>query len=161
MLKADILHDQIMDLCAKITDVELSNRDQVEDFVRNFTALTYDHCMFGLMHDYYVHDVEVLRENALRLRGVEEVIADRQALLAAYPDLKTDVQQVIVAPDTKGGYKVFRRMYLSGTNTGPSKMGPATGEELGANSLCLSMFYLSKIDGSWRITYEMDMRTTR
>ncbi len=161
MLKADMLHDEIMDLCGKIENVELNSRDDVEAFVRSFTKLTYDHCMFGLMHDYYVYDVEVLRENALRLRGVEEVIADRQALLAAYPNLKTNVQQVIVAPDKKGGFKVFRRMYLTGTNTGPSKKGPATGEELGDTNLALSMFYLSKIDGSWRITYEMDMRTTR
>ncbi len=161
MLKADILHDEIMDLCAKVENVELNNRDDVEAFVRAYTKLTYDHCMFGMMHDYYIYDVEVLRENALRLRGVEQVIADRQALLAAYPNLKTDVQKVIVAPDNKGGWRVFRRMYLTGTNTGPSRKGPATGEELGENSLALSMFYLSLIDGQWRITYEMDMRTTR
>ncbi len=161
MLKADILHDEIMELCGSIENLELNNRDEVEAFVRAFTKLTYDHCMFGLMHDYYLHDVEVLRENALRLRGVEAVIADRQALLAAYPDLKTDVQKVIVSPDGKGGYRVFRRMYLSGTNTGPSSKGMATGEELGDNSLALSMFYLSKVDEQWRITYEMDMRTTR
>ena len=161
MLRADILHDEIMELCDSIKDVELKNRDDVESFVRAFTKLTYDHCMFGLMHDYYQYEVEVLRENALRLRGVEEVIADRQSLLAAYPNLKTRIDRVIVAPDGKGGYKVFRRMYLSGTNSGPSAKGPATGEELGDNSLALSMFYLSKIDGAWKITYEMDMRTTR
>ncbi len=161
MLRADMLHDEIMDLCRAIENVDLVNRDDVEAFVRAYTKLTYDHCMFGLMHDYYLYDCEVLRENALRLRGVEEIIADRQALLAAYPDLKTNVEQVIVAPDTKGGFKVFRRMYISGTNTGPSRFGPATGEALGDRSLALTMFYLSKIDGQWRITYEMDMRSTR
>ncbi len=160
MLKADILHDEIMELCQSIQEVTLDNRDQVETFVRNFTKLTYDHCMFGLMHDHYLYDCEVLRENCRRLGGVEEIIADRQALLAAYPDLKTKVEQVIVAPDGKGGYKIFRRMYFTGTNTGPSKAGAATGEEL-ENSLALTMFYLSKIDGQWRITYEMDMRSTR
>lgn len=158
MLKADIYHDEIMKLCGEIERLELNNRDDVEHFVRNFTRLTYDYCMFGLMYDYYVFDVEVLRENALRLHGVEEVVTDRQALLAAFPNLKTHVEHVIVSPDGKGGWRVFRRMYLSGTNTGPSCHGPATGRDLGDRNLALSMFYLSKIDGQWKITHEMDMR---
>lgn len=158
MLKADMYHDEIMSLCADIENLDLKTRDDVERFVRSFTKLTYDHCMFGLMYDYYVHDVEVLRENAGRLHGVEAVITDRQALLAAFPDLQTRIEHVIVAPDNKGGWRIFRRMYLSGTNTGPSMHGPATGEKLGDNNLTLSMFYMSQVDGQRRITHEMDMR---
>ncbi len=159
MLKADQYHDEIMELCASIQNLQLENRDEVEAFVRSFTKLTYDYCMFGLMYDFYQYDAEMLRENAVRLHGVEEIIADRQALLSAFPDLKTKVERVIVAPDGRGGWRVFRRMYLSGTNTGPSCYGPATGRELGDRNLSLSMFYLSRIDGAWRITGEMDMRS--
>lgn len=159
MLKADIYHDEIIKLCDTIEGLELNTRDDVETFVRCFTSLTYDYCMFGLMYDYYVADCEVLRENAVRLRGAEEIIRDRQALLAAFPDLKTRIERVIVSPDANGGWRVFRRMYYTGTNTGPNQYGPATGRELGDKNLALSMFYLSKIDGKWRITYEMDMRT--
>lgn len=158
MLKADQMHDEIMALCADIEQPVLETRDDVERFVRSFTKLTYDHCMFGLLYDYYLYDVEVLRENAVRLRGVERVIADRQALLAAFPDLKTKIEHVIVSPDNNGGWRVFRRMYFSGTNTGPSVFGPATGRSLGERNLTLSMFYLSKIDGQWKITHEMEMR---
>lgn len=158
MLKADQYHDEIMALCEGIENLELSCRDDVEKFVRNFTKLTYDYCMFGLMYDYYIYDIEVVRENALRLHGVEELITDRQSLLAAFPNLKTNVEKVIVSPDDKGGWKVFRRMYLSGNHTGPSPYGMGTGRSLGEYNLALSMFYLSKIEEQWRITYEMDMR---
>lgn len=158
MLKADIYHDEIMALCTAIEKPELRDRDAVEKFVRSYTKLTYDHCMFGLMYDYYVSDIEVLRENALRLRGVDAVVADRQALLAAFPNLKTNIEHVIVSPDDNGGWRIFRRMYLSGQNTGPSMHGPATGKDLGDRNLALSMFYMSKVGDSWRITYEMDMR---
>lgn len=158
MLKADTYHDEIMALCAEIENPELVDRDAVERFVRSYTKLTYDYCMFGLMYDYYVSDIEVLRENAVRLHGVDAVVTDRQALLAAFPNLKTNVEHVIVSPDETGGWRIFRRMYLSGQNTGPSAHGPATGRDLGDRNLALSMFYMSKIDGRWRITYEMDMR---
>lgn len=69
MLKADQLHDEIMALCADIEQPVLETRDDVERFVRSFTKLTYDYCMFGLLYDYYLYDVEVLRENAVHLRG--------------------------------------------------------------------------------------------
>lgn len=158
MLRADQLHDEIMELCTDIENPSLENRDDVERFVRSFTKLTYDYCMFGLLYDYYVYNVEVLRENAVRLRGVESVIADRQALLAAFPDLKTRIEHVIVSPDKNGGWRVFRRMYFSGTHTGPSAFGAPTGRSLGDRNLTLSMFYLSKIDGKWQIAFEMEMR---
>lgn len=158
MLKADIYHDEIMSLCANINSMQLNNRDDVESFVRDFTKLTYDYCMFGLLYDYYIENIEVLRENALRLHGINALIVDRQALMAAFPDLKSHIEHVIVSPDGSGGWRVFRRMYLSGTNTGPSQYGPATGQVLGDRNLNLSMFYISQIEGKWRITYEMDMR---
>ena len=61
---------------------------------------------------YFDTDVEVLRENAVRLRGVERVIADRQALLAAFPDLKTKSQQrnVVLHPEfVNGKYALYTR----------------------------------------------------
>lgn len=158
MLKADQYHDEIMALCAVLEKAQMQDRDEVEHFVRAFTKLTFDYAMFGLMFDYYLYDVEVLRENAVTLHGVQEVITERQALLAAFPNLKTDVGHVIISPDGNGGWKVFRRMYVHGTHTGPSAHGLGTGRELGNDCLSLSMFYLSKIDGQWKITYEMDMR---
>ena len=156
MLQADLYHDEILALCGELEGLDLQTRDDVERFVRALTKLTYDHCMFGLLYDYYSYDVEVLRENARRLHGVEEVVVDRQALLAAFPDLKTRVEHVIVAPGQAGGWRVFRRMYLSGTNTGPSWKGPATFRSLGEQNLTL--FYIAKEEGTWKVTHEMEMR---
>lgn len=155
----DIKADKIKELSKKIESVELKSKSDVVEFVKNYTTLTYDYQMIGLVYDYYKQDVEVLKENRIRLRGVEALVHDRQILLAAFPDLKTKIENIIVAGNSEEGYKVFRRMRYKGTNTGYSKYGAPTGKSLGNSCLGLSMFYLNKIQGDWKITYEMDMRS--
>ena len=48
--------------------------------------------------------------------------------------------------------------FRSGTNTGPSWKGPATFRSLGEQNLTLSMFYIAKEKGTWKVTHEMEMR---
>ncbi|MFD9628328.1 ester cyclase [Peribacillus muralis] len=153
------LADQIKDYSKKIKNIELIGKSETVEFVKNYTALTYDYQMVGMIYDYYKEDVEVLKENRIRLRGIDELVHDRQVLLAAFPDLRTKIENIIVSGDEEKGYKVFRRMRYEGTNTGYSPYGPPTGKELGNECLGLSMFYLNKLDGKWKITYEMDMRS--
>lgn len=155
----DIMADKIRDLSNKLENVELENRDDVKEFVKNYTTLIYDYQMVGLIYDYYTDDIEVLKENRIRLRGIQELVHDRQVLLAAFPDLKTKIENVIVSGDAEEGYKVFRRMRYEGTNTGHTPYGPPTGRKLGNDCLGLSMFYLNKVNGKWKITHEMDMRS--
>lgn len=156
---ANINADKIRDLSKKIENVELNERTDVIEFVKNYTMLTYDYQMVGLIYDYYKEDVEVLKENRIRLKGLDQLVHDRQVLLAAFPNIKTKIENVIVSGNVEEGYKVFRRMKYEGTNTGYSPYGPPTGKRLGNACLGLSMFYLNKIDGKWKITYEMDMRS--
>lgn len=156
----NMLADEIKDCSQKIKDIELREKADVVEFVKSYTTMTYDYQMVGCIYDYYKEDVEVLKENRIRLKGIDELVHDRQILLAAFPDLKTKIENIIVSGDEEKGYKVFRRMRYEGTNTGYSPYGPPTGKELGDKCLGLSMFYLNKLDGKWKITYEMDMRSS-
>ena len=156
---ADINADEIKELMKDMENVDLKTKEDVKRFVTSFTKLTYDHMMFGLMIDFYEKDVEVLKENRNRIKGIEAVVYDRQVLKAAFPNLTTKIGNLIVTGNAEDGYKIFRRMRYEGDNTGASQYGPATGKSLGKSCLGLSMFYMKKINGSWKITHEMDMRS--
>ena len=158
-MQAEINQDKIKELVEGLKDLDLLTKEDVKKFVTNYTKLTYDYIMFGLMYQYYVTDIEVLKENRVRLKGVEAVVNDRQELLAAFPNIKTKIGNIIVSGNAEEGYKIFRRMYYEGTSTGASQYGPATGKKLGDCCLGLTMFYMQKINGNWMITSEMDMRS--
>ena len=157
---ADINTDKIKELLEAIKNIDLKDKSDVKAFVKNYTALIFNHQMVGLIYDYYQENVEVLKENRVRLKGIEAVVQDKQVLLAAFPDLKVKIENIIVSKDGEGGFKVFRRMRYEGTNSGHTKFGPPTGKSLGNACLGLSMFYMDKKSGSWKITHEMDMRST-
>jgi predicted ester cyclase len=157
---ADINMDRIEELSEAIEAIELKNVKEVEAFVRNYTTLIWDYKMIGKIYDYYQPDIEVIREDRILIKGVDKVVEDVTILLAAFPDMKVDIENVIVSGNQEEGYKIFRRMRYKGTNKGYSRFGPPTGKSLGNNCLALSMFYLKKIDGAWKITSEMDMRST-
>jgi hypothetical protein len=157
---ADINADKIKALSETIKNIDLKDKSDVKEFVKNYTALIYNHQMVGLIYDFYEENVEVLKENRIRLKGIESVVQDKQVLLAAFPDLKVKIENIIVSEDGEGGFKIFRRMRYEGTNIGYTKFGPPTGKSLGNECLGLSMFYMNKKNGSWKITHEMDMRST-
>lgn len=156
---ADICADKIKELLQAIKNIDLKEKSDVKQFVRDYTTLIYDYQMVGLIYDYYKEDVEVLKENRVRLKGVEAVVKDRQVLLAAFPDLKTKIENIIVSGNAQDGWKIFRRMRYKGTNNGYSEFGPPTGKKMGNNCLGLSMFYMRKLNNRWKITHEMDMRS--
>jgi len=156
---ADINADKIKALSEAVKNIDLKDKSDVKEFVKNYTALIYDHQMIGLIYDYYQENVEILKEDRIRLKGIEAVVQDKQELLAAFPDLKVKIENIIVSGDAENGYKIFRRMRYEGTNSGYTKYGPPTGKSLGNACLGLSMFYMDKKSGQWQITHEMDMRS--
>ena len=157
---ADINADKIKELSETIKNIDLKDKSDVKAFVTNYTALIYNHQMVGLIYDFYDENIEILKENRIRLKGIEAVVQDKQVLLAAFPDLKVKIENIIVSEDGNGGFKIFRRMRYEGTNSGYTKFGTPTENSLGNACLGLSMFYMDKKSGNWKITHEMDMRST-
>lgn len=155
----DIYADDMNKLLRDIKNVDLKEKSDVADFVTKYTTLIYNYNMIGLIYDYYKEDIEVLKEDKLRLKGVDAVVNDMLELQAAFPNLRVKIENTIISGNAEDGYKVFRRMKYTGTNTGYSKYGAATGNELGNNCFGLSMLYINNIDGKWKVTGEIDMRS--
>ena len=152
--------DDIKELTNIVDNAELNQTSDVEVFMKAYLKLIWDYKMVGKISDYYVNDILVYRENGDDLKGVKALIQDTFAMLAAFPDMKIIVEDVIVVPtEDEKGFEVFSRRYLTGTNSGFSKYGPPTGKKLGKVCLNLSMLTIRKVNGKWKIVDERCMHS--
>ena len=78
---------------------------------------------------------------------IEDVVRSVADLLAAFPNLRTNIENVIVYKVTDDFYKVSKRLHYWGNNCGASKYGPPTGKSLSNNCLSMSLLPLKRIDG--------------
>jgi predicted ester cyclase len=151
----------IKELSDKVENAELNNIVEVEEFFRAYMKLIWDYKMIGMIYNYYDDNVVIHCENGKELVGVEAFVKDTSALLAAFPDAKLIIEDVIVVGNVDDGYQLFSRRYVDGTNLGASKYGPPTGKKLGKVCLNLSMIIIKKIDNKWKIIDERCMHSAR
>ena len=152
--------DEKMDAIWRMSDVvyspTLDTPDQVREFITCLTKLIYDYKMVGLVYDFYPEEVEYHKQSGIRYSHPDEIAIQINELEAAFPDLHTEIDHIIVYRAAPDCWKVFRRMRLKGTNLGFSPNGPATGKPLGERCLNLSMLYLKQVDGAWKIPFEVN-----
>merc|ERR1712046_386173 len=65
----------------------------------------------------------------------------------AFPDLKIHITDVFCYGNDIDGYKTVMPDILTGTNTGPSAYGPATGEKVRYSGTAVC--YVQKVLGRW------------
>lgn len=156
MLRSDERADEIRRLSAAVDNPDLRCNDDVRQFVRDFTSLIWDHKIIGEVYRLYPEHVEYHKQNRRELNTADEVAKQILGFTAAFPDLRADVEHVIVYKVSDDFYKVFRRLRYKGTNLGFSEVGPATGRSLEDRCLNLSLFHLRRIDGRWQIPFEVN-----
>ncbi|MBT4290867.1 MAG: hypothetical protein HOD92_26375 [Deltaproteobacteria bacterium] len=154
VLQSDINSDKIKQLESKIEAIEINGKQDVIDFFKAFTSLVWDYKMPGRIYDFYKDDIVVQTSNWNELNGIEAVVIDTLDFMAAFPDMKVNLDDIIVQEIPEKGFKVFRRLYFEGSNIGTNKYGKSTGKSLGKDCLCLSMIDFEKVDGEWLITNE-------
>jgi predicted ester cyclase len=154
MLLSDMYSDEIKKLEGIIKDIEIEGKQDVIDFFNAFTSLVWDFKMPGRIYDFYKDDIVVQTSNWNKLNGIEAVVIDALDFMAAFPDLKVNLDDIIVQGTVEKGFKVFRRLYFEGSNIGINKYGKSTGKSLGKDCLCLSMIDFENVAGEWLITNE-------
>ncbi|MDF2614490.1 MAG: hypothetical protein K0S71_2276 [Clostridia bacterium] len=153
---SDLYMDTIDELMEAVDNCKFEDKEEVRSFVCNLTKLVYDYKMMGKLYDFYLEDVEYHKQNRRRIHGVVDLVHNVLDMCAEFPDLKTDIENVIVYKVDDTFYKVFRRLRYKGTNSGYSKYGPPTGKSLGDNCLNLSLMHLKKVDGQWKFVFEVN-----
>ncbi|MFQ7473309.1 MAG: ester cyclase [Anaerovoracaceae bacterium] len=155
-MKSDVYMDAIEKLCDDVYNNPMKDVEDARQYVKDITALIYDYKMLGMIYDFYAEDAEVIKQNCEKLIGPDAFFKNVSPFLAAFPDLTADVENIIVNKENDESFKVFRRLRYKGTNTGISKYGKATGKSLENKCLNLTLMYIKKINGKWKITFAVD-----
>ena len=148
--------DEIWRLSDLVSDPQLETAEDVRAYIRALTALIYDYKMVGLIYDVYAEDVEYHKQSGIRLHSPDDIARQVTELTAVFPDLRAQIDHIIVSDQGPDFFKVFRRLRFQGTCTGFSPYGPATGKSLGDRCLNLTMMYLKRIEGQWKIVFEVN-----
>lgn len=156
VMQADKKTDMILHLMNEVSHPDLQNKDDVRQFVVNFTKLIWDYKIIGEVYHLYNSDIEYHKQDWIELHSPQEIAHQILDFTAAFPDLTTDIEHIIVYKVNDNFYKVFRRLRYKGTNLGFSSHGPATKKDLGEKCLNLSLFHLKRIDQTWIITFEVN-----
>ena len=151
-----IYQEEIKRLQGVMANIEIKTNDDVREFITTLTKLIYDYKMIGLIYDYYTENIEYHKQNKQVFLNIEDVVRSVADLCAAFPNLRTNIENIIVYKQDEDFYKVSRRLHYWGNNYGVSKYGPPTGKSLANNCLNMSMIYLQRIDGAWKITFEIN-----
>lgn len=152
----DIYADEIKRLVAEVDSADFQTNDDVRNFIYNLTKLVYDYKMIGKIYDFYSKDVEYHKQNKVLFHDIEDVVRDVAAFEAAFPNLKTNIESIIVYKVDNDFYKVSKRLHYWGNNYGIGKYGVATGKSLANNCMSMSIIHLKRIKGEWKITFEIN-----
>ena len=153
---SDIYIDRIDELTEAVDQCKFQDKEEVRRFIKNLTHLVYDYKMIGKLYDFYLEDVEYHKQNRRRLDGVEALVNNVLDMCAEFPDLKADVENIIVYKVDDDFYKIFRRLRYKGTNLGHSRNGEPTGKSLEDKCLNLSLMHLKRVDGAFKIVFEVN-----
>ena len=160
-MKCDPKMDAIWQMSDVVASPRLDTPDQVREYVTCLTKLIYDYKMVGLIYDCCAEDVEYHKQSGIRFSHPDQIAIQINELEAAFPDLHTEIDHIIVYRAGPDCWKVFRRMRLMGTSLGFTPYGPATGKTLGDRCLNLTMLYLKQVEGTWKITFAVNSDSER
>jgi predicted ester cyclase len=80
----------------------------------------------GLCHSYYGPETPIFMDGG-DVVGAARVVANTEARLLAFPDFHGVIDDTVWTGDEATGYRTSMRWTWSGTGSGPSIFGPATG----------------------------------
>lgn len=148
-----------MDIFAKFNAQEELD---VDAFVRETTYVIWDLKMVGAIYACYTEETVINGADGSKVCGADQVVADTMAWLTAFPDLKIVIRDVIWSGNAVDGYRSSMPWSYTGTNTGVSKYGPATGKQLTMeNNLGIANCLIQKVNGKWTYVDEYSTYDTQ
>ncbi|MFD9625506.1 hypothetical protein [Peribacillus muralis] len=144
-----------------VDNCKFETAEQVCELFEAYTHLIWKYKQVGRIYDFYYDDMIIHREGGNDLIGIDQVVQDTLACLAAFPDMEFKFYGIHGVGNQVDGFRFGQAVYFAGTNTGISKYGPGNGESLPPHEcvdLCECL--IKKIDGRWRVVEEWGTRST-
>lgn len=98
-------------------------------FVENTLNTIWNQKMVGAIYETFASGIRVYRSCQEELYGQESLMVEIVERLAAFPDLRLTIENVIWQGSAEQGYRVSVRMNFAGHNLGGSRYGAATQHE--------------------------------
>ncbi len=98
-------------------------------FVENTLDTIWNQKMVGAIYETFAPGIRVHRSSQEELYGQESLMVEIVERLAAFPDLRLTIENIIWQGSAEQGYRVSVRMNFAGHNLGVSRYGAATHRE--------------------------------
>lgn len=127
----------------------------VDKFIRYTTYDIWDKKLVGKIYDCYTVETVIHAGMGKEVAGADAIVADTMAWIAAFPDIRIEILDVIWSGNAEEGYRVSMPWSFVGTNTGHSEYGPPTGKRIDeSNNLGIANTHIKKVDGKWMYVEE-------
>ncbi|MFE7083297.1 hypothetical protein [Priestia megaterium] len=140
---------------------QFETAEQVCELFEAYTHLIWKYKQVGRIYDFYYDDMIIHREGGNDLIGIDKVVQDTLACLAAFPDMEFKFYGIHGVGNPEDGFRFGQAVHFAGTNTGISKYGRGDGSSLPPHEcvdLCECL--IKKVDGRWRVVEEWGTRST-
>lgn len=146
---------------AIVDNCKFETPEQVTELFEAYTHLIWKYKQVGRIYDFYYDGMMIHREGGNDLIGVEKVVQDTLACLAAFPDLEFKFYDIHGTGDPENGFRFGQAAYYKGTFLGVGKYGLGTGAAFAPNE-CVDICecLVKKVDGKWRVVEEWGDRST-
>ncbi|PFT49826.1 hypothetical protein [Priestia megaterium] len=144
-----------------VDNCQFETAEQVCELFEAYTHLIWKYKQVGRIYDFYYDDMIIHREGGNDLIGIDKVVQDTLACLAAFPDMEFKFYGIHGVGNPEDGFRFGQAVHFAGTNTGISKYGRGDGSSLPPHEcvdLCECL--IKKIDGRWRVVEEWGTRST-
>ena len=135
--------------------------EQVTELFEAYTHLIWKYKQVGRIYDFYYDGMMIHREGNNDLIGVDQVVKDTLACLAAFPDMKFKFYDIHGTGNPEEGFRFGQAVYFKGTFLGVSKYGQGTGAAFAPDE-CVDICecLVKRVDGKWRVVEEWGDRST-
>ncbi|WP_238366198.1 nuclear transport factor 2 family protein [Mesobacterium pallidum] len=128
-----------------------TRRDDFPDFVNGMTRALWDQRRQGIgIADLYDREARIATPWG-QAQGHVGAGREISALLATFPDRRLLSEDVVWCPQGGSEYLGAQRLHVEGTQTGPGRFGPATGQRVVHRELSELHVRMGRVSREWRI----------
>lgn len=146
---------------AIVDNCKFETPEQVTELFEAYTHLIWKYKQVGRIYDFYYDGMMIHREGGNDLIGVDKVVQDTLACLAAFPDMEFKFYDIWGTGNPEDGFRFGQAVYFKGTFQGVSKYGQGNGAAFQPHECVDVCECLVKwVDGRWRVVEEWGDRST-
>ncbi len=144
-----------------VDNCKFETAEQVCELFEALTHLIWKYKQVGRIYDFYYDGMRIHHQGDSDIIGVDKVVQDTLACLAAFPDMEFIFYHIYGTGNPEEGFRFGQAVHFKGTFNGISKYGLGAGAAFEPHE-CVDVCecLIKKVDGRWRVVEEWANRST-